>query len=92
MGYLKIVTNFLLGFLIGLTVFLFGLKIVSSIWGTIIGLAINITVAAYILKQQRKNKTLKVLAYGIVTASVILIVAYFALSTMIMALFSGVAA
>ncbi len=92
MGYLKIITNFLLGFFIGLTVFLFGLKIVSSIWGAMIGLVINIGASAYILKRLTKNSTLKVMAYGMISASVILLIAYFSLSALILTLFSGLAA
>ena len=91
MGYLRIVTNFLLGFLLALTAFLFGLKIISSIWGALLGIVINVSAAAYFLKKQKNNKTLKMLSYGLLSASIILIVAYFSLSAMILALFSGVA-
>jgi hypothetical protein len=91
MGYIKIVTNFLLGFLIALTAFLFGLKIITSMWGALLGLVINITASAYFLKKHKSNKTLKMLSYGILSACVILVIAYFSLSAMILALFNGVA-
>jgi hypothetical protein len=87
---LKILTWFLLGFLSAMIIFLFGLKTISSIWGALLGLCINIAAGAFILKKL-KNKAFNPLAYGIISASVILVIAYFSLSAMILALFNGVA-
>jgi hypothetical protein len=95
----KSLTWFLLGFLSAMIIFLFGLKIISSMWGAILGMCINLAISAYILNTAKQSKTpnkiftiLKPIAYGIISSMAILVVAYFALYTVILSLFNGVAA
>jgi hypothetical protein len=68
-------------------------------WGAILGMCINITIAAYILNKAKQSKTpnkiftiLKPIAYGIISVTAILVIAYFALYTVILSLFNGVTA
>jgi hypothetical protein len=91
LNFLKTFTNFLLGFLTGLVLLIFGLKIISSAWGAVIGLIMSFSASAYLLKKHRNNGTLKLMAIGMLSASVLIVICYLILSILLWSMFQGIA-
>jgi hypothetical protein len=91
LNFLKTFTNFLMGFLAGLIFFLIGLKIISSIFGAVIGLILSFCTASYLYKKYKNKKSLKNFSIGMFSASIVIILCYLGISALFWSLFTGIA-
>jgi uncharacterized membrane protein (UPF0136 family) len=67
------------------------LKVTSSFWGIIFALIINGGISIYILKKYQKNKTLKIISIGAISAVVFMTITALSIWTFIQAIFEGIA-
>jgi|GEM_PF-7052864 len=90
-GILQKATNFLIGFFGGIMVFMFCLKIVSSMWGAFLGVGINIAIIAYLLKIFGKDKAKKIAIIGIIASVIAVIAIYMLLTALVFSMFGKIA-
>ncbi len=91
-GIIQKITNFILGFFVGFLVFFFCLKILSSMWGAILGLALNIFVCGYTFKIFKNDPPKKIVSIGLLVSIIVIIAIYLLISALVYSLFSNIAA
>jgi len=81
-----------MGFLLGLMMFMICLKLLSSMWGALLGISVGIIASAYALKTFKNDPPKKIVATGILASVVVIIAIYLLISALIFLLFQGISA